>query len=200
MAPLILTLQLGEGKLSKSCPRKEPRYLLNGRLYGPQNRFEICERKMITLVRLFIPSLRLSLYIFRACFFVLAVLASHFCVYCTTHNTFMPPAGFEPTIPDRAATGIGNFFFYSLYSICTSSSLSSLCLLPLLHNTHNTNIHVPSWIRTRDPSKRSAADPRLRPHGHWDRQTQTPQQPPLNLVAVQPALSQLSIKRNSHTN
>jgi hypothetical protein len=25
------------------------------------------------------------------------------------------------------------------------------------------------WIRTRNPSKRSAADPRLRPLGHWDR-------------------------------
>jgi hypothetical protein len=24
-------------------------------------------------------------------------------------------------------------------------------------------------IRTQDPSKRAAEDPRLRPHGHWDR-------------------------------
>jgi hypothetical protein len=29
-------------------------------------------------------------------------------------------------------------------------------------------------IRTHDPSKRAAADPRLRPHGHWDR--------PMNLL------------------
>jgi hypothetical protein len=27
----------------------------------------------------------------------------------------------------------------------------------------------PRWVRTDDPSKRSAADPRLRPCGHWDR-------------------------------
>ena len=29
-------------------------------------------------------------------------------------------------------------------------------------------------IRTRNPSKRSAADPRLRPFGHWNRQDSNP--------------------------
>jgi hypothetical protein len=38
------------------------------------------------------------------------------------------------------------------------------------YDKHNTNIHAPSEIRTHDPSKRAAEDPRLRPHGHWDRQ------------------------------
>ena len=38
------------------------------------------------------------------------------------------------------------------------------------YDKHNTNIHAPGGIRTHDPSKRAAADPRLRPpHGHWDR-------------------------------
>jgi hypothetical protein len=37
------------------------------------------------------------------------------------------------------------------------------------YNKHNTNIHAPSGIRTRNPSKRAAADRRLRAHGHWDR-------------------------------
>jgi hypothetical protein len=36
-------------------------------------------------------------------------------------------------------------------------------------NKHNTNIHAPGGIRTHDPSKRAAENPRLRPHGHWDR-------------------------------
>ena len=31
------------------------------------------------------------------------------------------------------------------------------------------DIHAPGVIRTRNPSKRAAADPRLRPHGQWDR-------------------------------
>jgi hypothetical protein len=35
---------------------------------------------------------------------------------------------------------------------------------------HNTNIHAPSGIPTCNPSKRPAADPRLRPFGHWNRQ------------------------------
>jgi hypothetical protein len=33
----------------------------------------------------------------------------------------------------------------------------------------SANIHAPGGIRTHDPSKRSAADLRLRPLGHWDR-------------------------------
>jgi hypothetical protein len=39
------------------------------------------------------------------------------------------------------------------------------------YNKHNTNIHASGGIRTRNPSKRAAVDPRLRPRGHWDRLT-----------------------------
>jgi hypothetical protein len=41
-----------------------------------------------------------------------------------------------------------------------------------VYNTQHsqyTNIHAPNGIRTRNPSKRAAADRRLRPHGYWDR-------------------------------
>jgi hypothetical protein len=41
------------------------------------------------------------------------------------------------------------------------------------YNKHNTNIHVLGGIRTHNPSKRAAADPRLRPRGHWDRHVYT---------------------------
>jgi hypothetical protein len=43
---------------------------------------------------------------------------------------------------------------------------------PLPDNTQHsqqTDIHAPGGIRTRNPSKRAAVDPRLRPRGHWDR-------------------------------
>jgi hypothetical protein len=41
------------------------------------------------------------------------------------------------------------------------------------HNTHNRQTSMPpGGIRTRNPSKRAAVDPRLRPHGHWDRLVQ----------------------------
>jgi hypothetical protein len=30
-------------------------------------------------------------------------------------------------------------------------------------------MHAPSGIRTRDPNNQAAADPRLRPRGHWNR-------------------------------
>ena len=36
-------------------------------------------------------------------------------------------------------------------------------------HSQETDIYAPGVIRTRNPSKRTAADPRLRPHGHWDR-------------------------------
>jgi hypothetical protein len=37
------------------------------------------------------------------------------------------------------------------------------------HNSQETHIHVPSGIRTHNPSKRAAADISLRSHGHRDR-------------------------------
>jgi len=43
---------------------------------------------------------------------------------------------------------------------------------PLPENTQHsqqTDIHAPSGIRNKNPSKRAAADPRLRPRGHCDR-------------------------------
>ena len=40
------------------------------------------------------------------------------------------------------------------------------------HTKHSQqrNIHAPGGIRTHSLSRRAAADPRLRPRGHWDRQ------------------------------
>jgi hypothetical protein len=37
-------------------------------------------------------------------------------------------------------------------------------------HSKQTNIHALGGIRTRNPSRRAAADPRLRALGHWDRQ------------------------------
>jgi hypothetical protein len=56
-------------------------------------------------------------------------------------------------------------FLYCLNPFVIHVTLRSM--LPSLYNKHNTNIHAPYGIRTHDPSKRAAEDPRLRPHGHW---------------------------------
>jgi hypothetical protein len=37
-------------------------------------------------------------------------------------------------------------------------------------HSQQTDIHATGGIQTHNPSKRAAVDPRLRPHGHWDRQ------------------------------
>jgi hypothetical protein len=42
----------------------------------------------------------------------------------------------------------------------------------ITQHSQETDIHVPSGIRTHNPSKRAVADLRLRLHGHRDRQTQ----------------------------
>jgi len=39
----------------------------------------------------------------------------------------------------------------------------------IIHNTQERNIYAPNRIRTRNPSKRAAVHPPLRPRGHWDR-------------------------------
>ena len=88
-----------------------------------------------------------------------------FCPYSTSHT---------------AQTSILPAEFCFLFCLCTLSVLlfswlSWLCLLSLLYNTNNTNIHAPGGIRTRNPSKRSAADFRLSPLSHWDSNPQ-PQQ------------------------
>ena len=59
------------------------------------------------------------------------------------------------------------FFFCTLSVLCPDCRGFALCSYC---TTHNTNVHAPGGIRTRNPSKRSAIDTRLRPLGHWDRQ------------------------------
>jgi hypothetical protein len=73
-------------------------------------------------------------------------------------HTFMPPSV------------LFRVFFYSVHHPYLLFALTFLrvAFLSLL-TTHKTNIHAPGEIRTRNPNKRSSADPRLRPHGHRDR-------------------------------
>ena len=71
----------------------------------------------------------------------------------------------------------GNFVLFSvLLSVLLLSPDCPRCAFCPYCTTHNTNIHAPGGIRTRNPSKRSAEHPRLRPLGHWDRHTQHSQQ------------------------
>ena len=72
--------------------------------------------------------------------------------------------------------------YRDFFVLCTSSVLLLCrdcpgCAFCPYCATHNTNIHPPAGIRTHNPSKRSAADPRLRPLGHWDRQIRFPNLP-----------------------
>ena len=50
-------------------------------------------------------------------------------------------------------------------------SSSQRPLLENIQHSQQTNIHAPGGIRTHNLSKRAAADPHLRPRGHWDRRS-----------------------------
>ena len=72
----------------------------------------------------------------------------------------------------------GNFFL-SLYVKRTSCFLIVVAFffLPFVltvQHTQQTDVHAPGGIRTRNPSKRSTADPCLRPLGHGIRSPNRP--------------------------
>ena len=69
-------------------------------------------------------------------------------------------------------------FVYSLHHpyLCLCRDCPAFCLLSVLHNTQQKGL-CPGGIRTRNPSKRSAANPRLRPLGYWDQQIRSPAGP-----------------------
>jgi hypothetical protein len=76
----------------------------------------------------------------------------------------MPPVGFF----FFACPG---FFPFDPFLYCLNPSVLHVTLrsmLPSLQQTQQTDIHAPGGIRTRNPSKRAAVDPCLRPHGHCD--------------------------------
>jgi hypothetical protein len=60
---------------------------------------------------------------------------------------------------------------HSVGFLWTSDSPTPRTLPDSTQHSQETDIHASGGIRTRSPSKRTDADPRLRPRGHWDRQT-----------------------------
>ena len=81
----------------------------------------------------------------------------------------------EPTwkIFEKIKPLIPEGIFFCLYSLVFYASSILLCLhcppfCLFVFTTHNTNIQAAGGIRTRNLSKRSAADPRLRPFSNWN--------------------------------
>jgi hypothetical protein len=52
---------------------------------------------------------------------------------------------------------------------------STLCRIPLDEwSARHRDLYLTEGIRTRNHRKRATTDPRLRPHGHWDRSSEIP--------------------------
>jgi hypothetical protein len=65
------------------------------------------------------------------------------------------------------------FMIILRHTTFSRTSVDEWSALPPSDNTQHsqeTGIHDPGGIRIHNPSKRAAADPRLRPRGHWNRQ------------------------------
>jgi hypothetical protein len=95
---------------------------------------------------------------------------SHICKLCI----FSPNAARAPSGPGppryRGFTFTLSLTPHIRYD--SSGRVISPTQRPLPDNTQHSqerDIHTPGGIRTHNPSKRTAADPRLRPRGHWDR-------------------------------
>jgi hypothetical protein len=87
-----------------------------------------------------------------------------------TRDSVWTGAEVSPPPPDR------NLFNSFHPYFCLFLDRPACCLLSVL-TTHNTNINALGWTRTRNPSKRLAAGPRLKPLGHWDRRDSIPGPP-----------------------
>jgi hypothetical protein len=58
---------------------------------------------------------------------------------------------------------------YSVELLWTSDQpVAETCTWQQTQHSQQTDIHAPVGIGTHNPSKRAAADPRIRPRGHWD--------------------------------
>ena len=66
----------------------------------------------------------------------------------------------------HAHTHTHTHFFIYLLSMLHHPEVT---LHTIIHTYIHTSIHAPGGIRTRNPSKRATANPRLRPRGHRDR-------------------------------
>ena len=143
-----------------SCytPPKEKGYPWCRRLGWPQGRSGQVWKILPPLEFSFSLSLSLSLSLPFSLFLLfplsfLSCFLPFYLLLTTKHKHPCPQAG---------------FFLYPLfvlYPYFYVLIVMHFCLLSLLYNLHNTNIHSPGGIRTRHPSKRSAADPRFRPLG-----------------------------------
>jgi hypothetical protein len=104
----------------------------------------------------------------HVCFLVLIVLAVAFCPHCTTHKHKHKHKHKHPC-PRQ------DFFFVFSCTLCLIrtcvfvSAFQHFAFLSLLTTQHK-HLYL-SGIRTRNPSQRSAADPRLKLPSQWDRQS-----------------------------
>jgi hypothetical protein len=79
-----------------------------------------------------------------------------------------------PLCPPQNPHGLTlDFFFFPFFPlihfVLLNPSVLHVTYVPYYcpYTTNNTNIHALGGIPTHNPSKRTAADPRLRPRGHY---------------------------------
>jgi len=85
-----------------------------------------------------------------------------------------PPSGPRPSLINEDSLSHSDTP-QSVELLWTSDQLVAGTSNLTTHNTQVTDIYAPpGGIQTQNPSNRAAADPRLRPRGHWDRRNYIP--------------------------
>jgi hypothetical protein len=91
----------------------------------------------------------------------------------TVHNClwqFVPHCTTAPTVPGPPhCPGLTITSNHSTFCKTSLEGRSAWHRDPYLTTLTTDRHHATGGIRTRNPSKRRAAEPRLRPRGHWDR-------------------------------
>jgi hypothetical protein len=97
--------------------------------------------------------------------------------YCSTHCFYYDTLIFSHGATAPSGPGPPHYRCFTITLIHTTLGRTSLDewsarrrdLYVTTQHSQKTAIHAPGENRTLKPSKRAAADPRLRPRGHWDR-------------------------------
>ena len=156
------------------------------------------EKNLFPLPGFFLYSLVHWLYFIRTCVFVFIALHVAFKPLPTARNTNInAPGGIRTrNFSKRSAEDprLRPHFFLYFIVLCSYFIRLDCPAFCLFIFTYNTNTHASRRIRTRNPSKRAAADPRLLPLGHWVRPAiRTPDRPADSLVAIPATLLWLKL-------
>jgi hypothetical protein len=94
---------------------------------------------------------------------------SHCCYVCAVYKPRDLYVWGQESLDVRGVLGYHLYLLNNLSCLLPVNCSSQRPLSDKTQHSQETGIHAPGGIRAHNPSKRAAADPRLRPRSNWDR-------------------------------